>query len=290
MKKTLPIQAFAIIGALLFFVANSTFFTVHETEQVLVLRFGNPVRVIQEPGLKFKIPMVENLISIDRRILEVDPRPEELLLQDQKRVVVDTFLRYRIEDPLLFYQALGSENAAVRRLQEQVNSSLRSNLGNVTLMDVLSERRGPVMERIRDEVNVDVKRLGLEVADVRIVRADLPKETSQAIFNRMVSEREREASEARAQGQEMAQEIRSKAEKERTVLLAEAENKAQTTRGLGDEKAIEIYASAFEKDKDFYGFYRSLEAYRKGLNGDNTTLILSPEGDFFKFLNKGSVK
>ncbi|MBK67453.1 MAG: HflC protein [Rickettsiales bacterium] len=273
-----------IIIGLAVVIASQSVFTVNETQQVIVLQFGNPVHVYQEPGLKFKIPFVQNLKYIDSRILEVDPEPEELLLADQKRLVVDTFLRYKISDPLLYYKTLNSENAAKRRLQEQVNSSLRSNLGKVNLPDVLSSVRTSIMAQIQEEVNADVERLGLTVADVRIVRADLPTETSQAIYARMVSEREREASEARAQGQEMAQQIRSKAERERTVLIAEAEKKAQITRGVGDEEAIKIYADAFQQDEEFYGFYRSLEAYRKSMNKDNTTLVLSPESEFFRFL------
>lgn len=270
-----------IVFVALLFTAFNSFFVVHETKQVLVLRFGNPVRVHQEPGLKFKIPFVENLVSLDNRILDVDPRPEEVLLKDQKRLVVDTFLRYHIVDPLLFYQTLSSESGAVRRLQEQVNSSLRSNLGRVTLPELLSEERAELMTRIREEVNADVERLGLKVADVRIVRADLPEETSQAIYARMVSERQREAAEARAQGQEMAQQIRSKAERERTVLLAEAEKKSQIIRGQGDEQAIGIYADAFQKDEEFYSLYRSLEAYKKSLANEDTMFVLSPESEFF---------
>lgn len=270
-------------------VGSQAVFTVHETEQVIVLQFGNPVHVYQEPGLKFKIPFVQNLKYLDSRILQVDPEPEELLLADQKRLVVDTFLRYKISDPLLFYKTLNSEYAAKRRLQEQVNSSLRSNLGKVNLLDILSSARTKIMANIQEEVNADVERLGLTVVDVRIVRADLPTETSQAIYARMVSEREREAAEARAQGQEMAQQIRSKAERERTVLIAEAEKKAQIARGNGDEQAIKIFAEAFEQDAEFYGFYRSLEAYKNSLGADNTTLLLSPDSEFFRYFQEKKV-
>lgn len=276
-----PIILFVI--AVGFVVGSQSMFTVDETEQVLVLQFGNPVNVVQEPGLQFKIPFIQNLKYIDKRILDVDPEPEELLLADQKRLVVDTFLRYKIADPLLFYKTLTTETAARRRLQEQVNSSLRSNLGKVSLPQILSPEREAVMMNIRQEVNKDVERLGLTVTDVQVVRADLPEETSQAIYARMVSERQREASEARAQGQELAQQIRSKAERERTILLAEADKRAQIIRGQGDEKAIEIYANAYNKDKDFYSFTRSLEAYRKSLQGDGTTLLLSPDSEFFDY-------
>lgn len=289
MAKKIVTPVLGIIVAVGLVLASQSFFTVNEKQQVLVLQFGNPVHVLQEPGLKFKIPFIQNLKYLDRRILEVDPEPEEVLLADQKRLVVDTFLRYRISDPLLFYKTLQTEMAAKRRLQEQVNSSLRSNLGKVNLLDILSPARAEIMAQIQKEVNDDVERLGLTVADVRIVRADLPEETSQAIYARMVSEREREASEARAQGQEMAQQIRSKAERERTVLIAEAEKRAQIARGKGDEKAIAIYANAFEQDPDFYAFYRSLEAYQKSLGAEDTTLILSPDSEFFKFFKDKQV-
>ncbi len=283
-----PIALFVVAIGLI--VGSQAVFTVDETEQVLVLQFGNPVNVISKPGLKFKIPFIQNLKYIDKRILDVDPEPEELLLADQKRLVVDTFLRYKISDPLLFYKTLTTEVAARRRLQEQVNSSLRSNLGKVTLQQVLSPEREAVMLSIREEVNRDVERLGLSVTDVQVVRADLPEETSQAIYARMVSERQREAAEARAQGQELAQQIRSKAERERTVILAEAEKRAQIIRGQGDEKAIEIYANAYNKDKEFYSFTRSLEAYRKSLKGNDTTLLLSPDSEFFDYFKQQKKK
>lgn len=276
-----PIMLFVVAVGLI--IGSQSVFTVDETEQVLVLQFGNPVNVINKPGLQFKIPFIQNLKYIDKRILDVDPDPEELLLADQKRLVVDTFLRYKIADPLLFYKTLTTESAARRRLQEQVNSSLRSNLGKASLPQILSPEREQVMVSIRQEVNKDVERLGLTVTDVQVVRADLPEETSQAIYARMVSERQREASEARAQGQELAQQIRSKAERERTILLAEADKRAQIIRGQGDEKAIEIYANAYNKDKEFYSFTRSLEAYRKSLKGDGTTLLLSPDSEFFDY-------
>ncbi len=273
-----------LIGLIaLLFIGSQSVFQVHETEQVIVLQFGNPVHVIQNPGLKFKIPFIQNVVSIDKRILEMDPQSEEILLNDQKRLVVDTFLRYTIHDPLKFYQTLQTDFAARSRLREQVNSSLRSNLGKATLAEVLSPAREQLMEKIATEVNADVQRLGLTVADVRIVRADLPKETSEAIFARMVSERQREASEARAEGQEKAQEIRSIADKDRTIIISEAEKKAQIVKGEADAQAIKIYADAFNKDKDFYSFYRSLEAYKKSMKGDNTTFVISPESEFFKF-------
>lgn len=278
-----PILAVFLIVGLVIFIESV--YTVDETEQVIVLQFGDPKKVIREPGLQFKIPFIQNLVVYDKRVLEVDPNPEEVLLEDQKRLVVDTFVRYRIVDPLLFYQTLKIEAAAVSRLSNQTNSALRANLGRVTMLDVLSEERATLMARIRSQINENVIRLGMEIVDVRIVRADLPEQTSQSIYARMRSEREREASEARAQGQEMAQQIRSRAERERTVLLAEAEREAQILRGQGDQEAIKIYADAFSVDPKFYHFYRSLEAYRKSMANKDTTLVLTPEGEFFRFFN-----
>lgn len=265
------------------FLVTQSAFIVPETKQALVLQFGDPKAQYTEAGLKFKIPFIQNVRFFESRILDVDPAPEELILADQKRLVVDTFSRYKIDDMLLFYQKLGTEEQAVSRLKNQITSSLRSVLGNVSLLDILSIKRVEIMNDISKQVNEEAHRLGIEVVDVRIVRADLPPETSQSIYARMRSEREREAAEFRAQGQEMAQEIRSKADKERTILLAEAEKEAQMLRGQGDEQAIRIYAEAFSKDPEFYSFYRTMEAYRESLSDKDTTLVLSPEGDFFRF-------
>lgn len=271
-----------IVLAAVFLVTQSAFI-VPETKQALVLQFGDPKAQYTEAGLKFKIPFIQNVRFFESRILDVDPAPEELILSDQKRLVVDTFSRYKIDDMLLFYQKLGTEEQAVSRLKNQITSSLRSVLGNVSLLDILSIKRVEIMNDISKQVNEEARRLGIEVVDVRIVRADLPNETSQSIYARMRSEREREAAEFRAQGQEMAQEIKSKADKERTILLAEAEKEAQMLRGQGDEQAIRIYADAFNKDPEFYSFYRTMEAYRESLSDKDTTLVLSPEGDFFRF-------
>ncbi len=284
MSKTATILTGLLIAGLI--VASQAMFIVPETKQTLVLRLGDPVQQHAEPGLKFKIPFFEQLKIFDSRVLDVDPPPEELILADQKRLVVDTFARYRIANMLEFHKAFGTETEAVDRIYKDINSTVRSTLGNVTLPDILSEKRAEIMRKIQEQVNASTKDYGIQIVDVRIGRADLPEQISKAVFLRMVSEREREAAEFRAQGQEMAQQIRSRADRERTVLLAEAKKEAQIIRGEGDEKAIKIYADAFEKDPEFYSFYRSMEAYRAALGDDETTLVLSPDSDFFRFFGK----
>jgi len=279
-------QAFLLaLFVVAFLLAWQSAFIVRETNQAMVTQFGDPVALHTEPGLKFKMPFVQNVAFFDERALNVDTVPEEVLLADRKRVVVDTFARYRIIDMLQFYRTMGTEVQANTRLNNMINSAMRAELGQATLAELLSEKRDELMGNIRDAVNGEAKRQGIEIVDVRIGRADLPEQTSQAIYARMRTEREREAAEFRAQGQELAQEIKSRADRERTVLIAEAQKESQILRGIGDEQAIGVYATAFKRDPEFYGFYRTMEAYRESLAGDSTTLILSPEGDFFKYFN-----
>ncbi|MFH1158520.1 MAG: protease modulator HflC [Pseudomonadota bacterium] len=273
-----------------FLLLGQSMFIVPETQQALVLQFGDPVEKHTVPGLKFKIPFIQQVTEFDKRVLDLDPPPEEIILADQKRLVVDTFARYRISDMLEFYKSLSTEAQANTRLNNIVNSTLRSVLGNATLADVLSEKRGQLMAAVKQQVNASVTRFGIEIVDIRIGRADLPEQTSKAIYARMQTERQREAAEFRAQGQEQAQEIRSKADKECTVLLAEAGQQAQLSRGQGDEGAIKIYAEAFKKDPEFYAFYRTMEAYRDSLSGENTTLVLSPDNDFLRYFRDQSGK
>ena len=263
--------------------ASASLFTVNETQQALVLQFGEPRRVIQEPGLKAKIPFIQNVVIYDRRVLDLDPPVEQVILADQKRLDVDAFARYRITDPLRFFQSVGSEMVLEQRLNTVVVSALRRVLGNVTVLAILSDERSQVMADIRQQVNGEAQRFGIDVVDVRIRRADLPEETSQSIFARMRSEREREAAEFRAQGQEQAQQIRSRAERERTVIIAEAQRDSQVLRGEGDNQAFRIIAEATGRDADFYSFYRTLQAYRDSLRNEDTTMVLSPTGDFFKY-------
>ncbi len=276
--------ALIVIIGLIIFGLGSSLFIVKETEQVLVLQFGDPRQQITEPGLHFKIPVIQNLKSFEHRILNIDPPAEELLLTDQKRLVVDTFARYKISDILKYFQAFNTERDATQRMGNIINAALRETLGKATLPDVLSDKRKDLMKEIQKSVNEETKRFGIEIVDVRIVRADLPAEVTQATYNRMRSEREREAREARAQGAELSLQIKSKADKEKTVLISEAKKQAQITRARGDQQAVKIYADAANKDSKFYGFYRSLEAYKKVLADPSKTLVLTPDGDFFKYL------
>ena len=273
-----------------FLLINQSAFVVTQGEQMMVLQFGKPVAFYPEPGkdpepgLKFKMPFVQQVKVFSTKILSIDPEPEEVILADQKRMIVDTFGRYKIKDMLLFNNTLTSQQLAEGRLDNIINSIAREVLGTVTLDDLLSVKRSEIMAEIRKQANEAVSAdMGVEIVDVRIVRADLPDQTLQAVYDRMRTERQREAATFRAEGQQVSQEIKSKADKERTILLAEAEKQSQISRGEGDEQAIKIYADAFKKDPDFYSFYRTMQAYREGLSGDNTTMILSPEGDFFRF-------
>ena len=276
----------AIIGVIVvaFGIAVSqSIFYVQETEQVIVLQFGEPKRVINEPGLKFKIPFIQDVVSYEKRILDVDPPVEQVILADQRRLDVDAFVRYRISDPLSFFQTVTNQEGARARLSTITNAALRRVLGNATQLEVLSEQRAVIMRQIQNQVVTETNRFGIEIIDVRIGRADLPEGTVQSVFDRMRSEREREAAEFRAQGEERAQQIRSRADRERTVLLAEAEREAQILRGEGDGEAIQIFAEAFGQDESFFAFYRTLQAYRASMSDDNTSLVLSPNGDFFRY-------
>ena len=267
---------------------TSSAFIVSETEQVLVLRFGNPKEEINTPGLHFKLSIVDNIKVYEKRILNVDPPAEEVLLADQKRLVVDTFARYRIVNMLMFFQTLGTESAAEQRLYTIINSAARSSLGRAPLSEILSSKRNVLMKNILKSVNAETQRMGIQVVDVRIVRADLPDQVTQSTFARMRSEREREAREARAEGAQAATEIKSLAEKDRSVIIAEAKRDAQILRGQGDNEAITIYSKAFSQDPKFYAFYRSLEAYRNSLADPETTMVLSPDSAFFKYLKGAS--
>lgn len=276
-------------GFTLLILVSSSLFTIQETEQALVLQFGEAKRVIQTPGLKAKLPW-EEVMRFDKRLLDVEPSGKQITLADQKRIEVDTFARYVIKDPLKFFQTVRNENNADIRLSNIIDSSVRRVLGNVSLSSVLSDDRVRIMADIRGEVGEASRPFGVEIVDVRIRRADLPQETSQAIYNRMISERDREAKEFRAKGAQMGAEIRANADRERTILLAEATRDAQKLRGEGDAEAIKHYADALNIDPEFYSFYRSLEAYRNSLANSDTSLILSPNSRFFKFMDQGGGK
>ena len=291
--RTLSHPVSWVAAALALLAAWSSFFIVTQGEQALVLRFGAvayPGNPVFAPGLHAKLPFIEDVVRYDARVLDVDPPAEQVILADQKRIEVDTFTRFRIADPLLFYQAVRTEEAARLRLREIVNNSTRHVLGNVPLPTVLSAERERIMHGIQLQVAEVARSLGVEVVDVRIRRADLPQETSQAIFSRMVSERQREAAEARAEGSQGAQEIKAQAERERTVILAEAQRQGQILRGQGDAEANRIYAEAFSADPQFFAFYRSLQAYRQALGDQTTTYLLSPDADFFKYFNHSPEK
>lgn len=266
-------------------ILSQALFVVDETQQALVLQLGEPRREVTEPGLNVKIPFIQNTIYYEARALDVDPPSQQVILSDQKRLNVDSYARYKIIDPLQFFRAVRTEREAASRLSVVINSSLRRVLGNQTLFDVLSEKRAGIMTNIRSEVNESAGRFGMEIIEVRIRRADYPDQTRDSIFNRMTSEREREAREFRAQGAEQAQKIRADADKQRTVIVAEAQKQAETLRGEGDGQAIKIYADAFGRDADFFAFYRSMQAYRKSLGGGDTTMVLSPNSDFFRYFN-----
>jgi membrane protease subunit HflC len=266
----------------------SSAFTVDQTQQALVLQLGEPKRTIQEPGLAFKIPFIQDVTYYEKRVLSLIPQEaEEVILADQKRLKVDAFARYQISDPLLFYQTVRNETGARGRLDAIIDSSVRRALGRETLASILTGQRNDITRSIGEEVNESVSSLGIQIIDVRLRRADYPEATSQNIFNRMKSEREREAKEFRATGEEEAQKIRSAAEKTRTVIISEAQRVAQETRGAGDSDAIRIYADSFGKDPEFFSFYRSMEAYQKSLGKTGTSMVLSPDSTFFRyFLNK----
>jgi len=279
-----------IIIIIIAFISFNALFTMSEKQQGLVLQFGDPKRVVKTSGLHFKLPLIQNVVRYDRRILEYDLPIEEVIAVDKKRMLIDSFTRFKITDPLEFYKTVGSETNVRNRINSNVISSLRRVVGRVTLDELLSEERSNIMERIKVEVNNEASRFGIEVVDVRIRRADLPEANSQAIFERMISERVREAKEFRAKGSEIAQKIKAEADKEKTVILAEATRESEILRGQGESKAIDIYADAFERDSDFYSFYRSMQAYGKVLGEDGTTMILSPDSEFLEFFNnsKGS--
>ena len=274
------------VSTIALFVLYSSFFTVDQTKQAIVLQFGEPKRVITKPGLNFKIPFIQEVTLFEKRVLSlVSSDSEEVILSDQKRLEVDTYSRFKIIDPLLFFQTVRNESGARQRLESIIDSSVRRVFGKLELISILSDAREKIVDDIGLEVNDIIKRLGMEIIDVRIRRADYPEATSQNIFNRMRSEREQEAKEFRAQGAEEAQKIRSDAEKQKTILLAEAQRKAEAIRGNGDGEAIKIYADAFGRDSKFFKFYRSMQAYEKTFVDKDTTMILSPESEFFNFFS-----
>jgi membrane protease subunit HflC len=294
--KYLTVGLSLFFGAL-FILANSMF-VVNQTQQALVLSFGKPIRVEQKPGLKFKVPFIQNVEFYDARLLDFEAESKEVIAADQKRLIVDAFVRYRITDPLRFKQTVGSETIMRSRLNSILESSLRQVIGEVQLSAVISEKRTETMNQIKRLVNLQTRGVsvegasikperggfGIEVVDVRIKRADLPPANSEGIYKRMQTEREREAKEFRAKGAEDAQKIRSQADKERTIILAEARRQSEIVRGEGDKEATRIFAESFGQDGEFFKFYRSMQAYKKSLRNDDTTLVLSPKSEFLQYM------
>jgi membrane protease subunit HflC len=280
----------AVIAVAALIVGYSSLFTVYQTQQALVIRLGQPVRVISEPGLNFKAPFIDSVVHIDKRILDLEAPSQEVIASDQKRLVVDAFARYRIKDPLRFYQTLGSINGANSQLSILLNSALRRVLGEVTFTHVVRDQRADLMARIRELVDHEATAYGIQVVDVRIRRADLPEQNSQAVYQRMQTERQREAAEFRAQGAQRAQEIRARADREVTVLVADATSKSEQIRGEGDGTRNQIFADAFNQDPDFFAFYRSMQAYEQGLKHNDTRMLLKPDSNFFRYFTDPSGK
>ncbi len=284
MKKFL-IPIVIVLGVAVF----QSVFIVQEINQAIVLQFGDPKKIITKSGLNFKLPFIQNVAYLDKRVLNLDNPPEEVIAADQKRLIVDAFARFKIIDPLKFYISVGNERVARQRLATIINSRIRGVLGKQELATLLSKDRAKQMSIIQNDVNTEAKNFGIEIVDVRIKRADLPQANSEAIYARMQTERQREAKEFRAQGAEIATRIKSTADKEVTVILANAKKKSEIMKGEGDGQRNNIFASAFGKDPSFFSFYRAMQSYEKALIGGDTSLILSPDSDFFKFFGKSGV-
>ncbi len=282
MKKLTMIIA---VGLALAVLAYMSVFTVTQTDQALVLQLGEHKRTVKQPGLHFKLPFIQNVIYLDKRILNLDLKPEEIVSSDQKRMVVDAIARFRIIDPLLTFQTRRNERGVSQALETMVSSSVREVLAREQFITLLSGERADLMRQIRDSVNAAAHSFGVEIIDVRLRRVDLPARNSQSIYERMNTARRQEAQEIRAEGQEQALRIRAEAERERTILLANAERDGQILRGQGDSEAVRIFAEAFGRDVEFFEFYRSMQAYKVALQPGDTTLVLSPNSEFFKYLD-----
>lgn len=276
----------AVVIAGLALLAYGSLFTVDERQQAIVMQFGEPKRVISDPGLSWKLPLIQNVQFYEKRVLNLDPPRENILLSDQKRLIVDVFARYRIADPLLFFQALRTEEVAKQRLSGIINGQLRQILGNSTLSSVLSNERTQILADLRHNVDQQTQRFGIALVDVRIRRADLPDETRESVYNRMRSEREREAAEFRAQGFEQFQRITAAADREATVIEAEAKRESEILRGEGEGLRTQLLNDAYGQDADFFNFYRSMQAYSAALGSDSTYMVLSPDSEFFSFFNQ----
>jgi modulator of FtsH protease HflC len=280
----------AAAAVILLIAAYGSLFTVYQTRQALVVRLGEPVRIITEPGLHVKIPLVDTVVPVDNRILDLENAAQEVFASDQRRLVIDAFARYRITDVLRFYQTVTNIEGANSRLSSLLNAALRRVLGEATLIHVVRDERASLMARVRDQLDREARAFGIEVVDVRIRRADLPEQNSQAVYQRMQTERQRQAASIRGEGSQKSQEIRAKADRDVTVLVAEAQSRAEQTRGEGDAERNRIFAEAFSKDPDFFAFYRSMQAYETGLKANDTRLVLRPDSDFFKYFGNPAGK
>ena len=283
--KSVSLGIAAVIAVVLAILVYASAFIVNPRQQALVLQFGEVRRAITEPGLYLKIPVIQNVVFLDKRILDLDVPPQELIVADQKRLVDDAFARYRIANPVLFYQTVNNVYEGSSRLATFLQSSMRAVLAEATSQQVVRDDRTQLMQRIRDEVQRRAQGIGVDVVDVRIRRADLPEANSQAIFRRMQTERLREATEIRAQGSEDAQRITAQADRERQGILSEANREAEQIRGLGDGERSSIFAEAYTRAPHFFAFYRSMPAYESALKGGNTKLVISPDSSFFSFFN-----
>jgi len=284
-KRTIQIL---IAASVALFLISSAMFTVDQRQQVLVLQFGEPVRVIDTPGIKFKLPFLQNTIFFDKRIIDLAIAEQEVIASDQKRLIINAFTKYQITDPLKFYTTVRSFQGLHSKLSGILDSSLRQIIGEVPLIELLTVNRVDIMTKIKEVVAKESEIFGVKIIDVRIMRADLPKENSEAIFARMQTEREKEAREIRANGAEEAQKIRAEADKEKTIILAEAKKKSDLTRGNGESESNKIYANAYGKDPEFADFYRSMNAYKTAIQSDRTKMVISPDSEFFKYF--GNVK
>ena len=275
--------AIVVLGAIILITLSTALFTVRETDQVLVRRFGEPLRVVSEPGLHFKIPLLDNATYFEKRLLDFDGDKQEIPTIDQKQLIVDAFARYKITNPLLFFQSVNSEAGMNARLPNIINSALRQVLGDVQLAKVLTAERAILMKQITEIASRNAQQFGIEIVDVRMKRVDLPPENSQAVFNRMKTQREQEAKLFRAEGKKESDRIKAQADKERRVIVADANKQAEILRGEGDAQAQAIYNDAYGQDPEFFDFWRSMQAMQKGLSSDTTTFVGPPDSDFFRF-------
>jgi membrane protease subunit HflC len=282
------IKQILIVATIAVILFASSIFTIDQRQQALILQFGDPIRVIKTPGIKFKVPFLQNVVIFDKRIIDLVISEQEVIASDQKRLIINAFAKYQITDPLKFYTSVATQQGLSSKLSGIIDSSLRQVIGETTLNELLTENRTNIMQDINDAVSISSEIFGIKIVDVRIMRADLPKENSDGIFARMQTEREKEAREIRANGAEEADRIRAEADKQRTIIIAEAKKTADLTRGEGDASSIKIFAESYGKDPEFAEFYRSLSAYKEVLKSDKTRMVISPDNEFFRYMNTSS--